>query len=182
MHATAKEYTVNRRSVLSLSATTVLGLALLPDSALSQQKSIKDQLIGAWTLVSIDAVLPDGKRRALFGTNPRGIIVFSSDGYFSLMQSRADLPKLASSNRATATPEEATAVVGGSIAYFGRYSVDETSRVLTLDIQGSTFPNQIGGTADNKRSITSLTANELKFANPAATSGVTIEVVCKRAS
>ena len=40
---------MKRRNVLSISAVTALGLALLPASAVSQQKSIKDQLVGTWT-------------------------------------------------------------------------------------------------------------------------------------
>ncbi|HLQ89250.1 MAG TPA: lipocalin-like domain-containing protein [Xanthobacteraceae bacterium] len=172
---------MNQLGILSLSATTVLMLALLPGSAVGQQKTLKEQLVGAWTMVSIDATLPDGTKRQLFGPNPKGIAIYTTDGYFSLTQMRADLPKLASSNRATATPEETKAVVVGSISYFGRYSVDETSKIVTVDIQGSTFANQVGSTTDNKRAITSLTANELKFTNPASASGVTIEAVLKRA-
>ena len=37
---------MNRRNILSLSATAVLGLALLPGSAIAQQKSLKEQLVG----------------------------------------------------------------------------------------------------------------------------------------
>jgi hypothetical protein len=98
------------------------------------------------------------------------------------MQSRADLPKLESSNRATATPEEAKAVVAGSIAYFGKYSVDEAGRVVSIDIQGSTFANQISSTLDNRRIITSLTANELKLTNAGSASGLKLELVFKRAN
>ena len=73
-------------------------------------------------------------------------------------------------------------MVAGSIAYFGRYSVDEANKVVTVDIQGSTFANQIGSASDNKRIITSLTADELKLTNPASASGVAIELVFKRAN
>lgn len=143
--------------------------------------ALAEQLVGTWLQVSIDAVMPDGSRRQLFGPEPRGIVIYGADGYFSLMQSRADLPKLASANRASATAEEAKAVVAGSIAYFGRYAVDETTRIVTLDILGSTFANQIGGVADNKRVVTSVTRNELSLANPAATSGGRLELVFRRA-
>ena len=54
----------------------------------------------------------------------------------------------------------------GSIAYFGTYLVNEADKVITAKIEGSTFPNQVGG-ADDRRIITSLTADELKFTNPA---------------
>ena len=40
---------MNRRSVLSVSAIAVLGLALLPATAFSQQKSLKEQIVGTWT-------------------------------------------------------------------------------------------------------------------------------------
>jgi hypothetical protein len=43
-------------------------------------------------------------------------------------------------------PERRAAVVQGSIAYFGKYSIDEATHVLTVDLEGSTFPNFTGGT------------------------------------
>ena len=43
---------MSRRSLLSISAIMMLGLTALPNSAISQQWSIKDQLVGTWTLAS----------------------------------------------------------------------------------------------------------------------------------
>jgi hypothetical protein len=65
---------MNHRHILSLSVATALGLALLPGSALAQQKSLKEQLAGTWTIVSNDNVAPDGTKRQLFGPNPKGIL------------------------------------------------------------------------------------------------------------
>ena len=173
---------MSRISIFGLTAIATIGVALLPVGAVGQEKSLKEQLVGTWLQVSIDGTFPDGTKRQLFGPNPKGILIYTSDGYFSLMQSRADLTKLESSNRATATPEEAKAIVAGSIAYFGKYSVDEASKVVSIDIQGSTFANQIGSTSDNKRIITSLSANELKLTNPGSASGLKLELVFKRAN
>jgi hypothetical protein len=168
--------------ISSLTAFATIGVALLPVGAIGQDKALKEQLVGTWLQVSIDGTFPDGTKRQLFGPNPKGILIYTSDGYFSLMQSRADLTKLESSNRATATPEEAKAVVAGSIAYFGKYSVDEASKVVSIEIQGSTFANQIGSTGDNKRIVTSLSSNELKLTNPGSASGLNLELVFKRAN
>jgi hypothetical protein len=44
---------MNRRNILSLSAITALGLAMLPTGAVSQRKSLKDQIVGAWVLDSV---------------------------------------------------------------------------------------------------------------------------------
>src|SRR6266446_2632830 len=66
---------MNRFHILSLSVATALGLALLPGSALAQQKSLKEQLAGTWTIISNDNVAPDGTKRQLFGPHPKGILV-----------------------------------------------------------------------------------------------------------
>ena len=111
---------------------------------------------------------------------PKGIIIFAKDGYFSLFQSRAEIPKIAASDRAKATAEEAAAIVGGSIAYYGTYSVNEADKVISVKIAASTYANMAGG-PEQKRIITSLTVDEFKFTNPRTPSGVTLHTVWKRA-
>jgi hypothetical protein len=126
------------------------------------KKSPKDTLVGTWVQVSLDTVSADGTRRSLYGENAKGMIIYTSDGYFTLMQASVDLPKLKSGLPSKATPEEAKAIIANSIAYFGKYSLDETSMVLSLDIHASTFANLTDNPSE-KRSITLLTAGELKF-------------------
>ena len=171
------------RRLAVLTATTVsvliMGGALPAGDAVAQQKSLKEQLVGTWRLVSSHTVRKDGSKLDNLGPNPKGILIYTSDGHFALVNTRSDLPKLANPDRARATAEEAQAVVAGSIAYFGTYSINEADKVITVQIEGSTFANQIG--TDQKRIITSLTADELKFTNPASTSGATLELVWKRA-
>jgi cytochrome c len=136
------------------------------------------QLVGTWTLVAVENVRADGSKVEVFGSHPKGTMIFSSDGHFALIQMRADLPKLASNSRDGGTPEENKAVVQGSIAYFGTYSVNESDMVITIKLDGSTFAN-LGG--EQKKIITYLTADELKFINPRTPSGATLEVYWKRA-
>ena len=61
----------------------------------------------------------DGKRLEPFGPNPKGIVVYDSNGRFVLVLQRASLPRFASSNRMAGSAEENKAIVQGSIAYFG---------------------------------------------------------------
>jgi hypothetical protein len=168
----------------SFAVTTVslliLGAVLFAGHAVAQQKSVKEQLVGTWTLVSADSVRSDGSKVEVFGPNPKGILIYTSDGHFALVQMRADLPKLASNSRDRGTPEENKAVVQGSITYFGTYAVNEAEKVITLQLEGSTFANLVGG-GEQKRLITSVTADELKFVNPKTPSGSTLEVSWKRA-
>jgi len=163
------------RAVTAISLV-ILGFVLLANDAVAQ--SAKSQLVGAWTLVAAENVRANGSKAEVFGSNPKGTIIFSSDGHFALVQMRADLPKLASNSRDRGTPEENKALVQGSIAYFGTYSFNESDKVITVRLEGSTYPN-VGG--EQKRIVTSLTANELKFTNPQTPSGDTLEVVWKRA-
>jgi hypothetical protein len=74
---------MNRRHIFSLSVATTLGLALLPGSALAQQKPLKEQLAGTWTIISNDNVAPDGTKRQLFGPNPKGILVLAANGQYA---------------------------------------------------------------------------------------------------
>jgi hypothetical protein len=170
---------MNRSNIVRLSAVAALGLALLPGSALGQQKSLKDQLLGTWALASWERTNPDGSKTHSFGASPKGINIFGADGRFALIYMRGDLPKLASNDRMKSTPEEAKSIVDGSIAYYGTYSVDEASKTITLNIESTTFPNQLG--RPQKRVISTLTADELKYSNPTATAGGQIQVTFKRA-
>src|SRR5216117_4082860 len=55
-----------------------------------------------------------------------------SNGRYVIAFSRADLPKVASNNRTTATAEENKAIVGGSLAHFGTVSVNATDKTFTF--------------------------------------------------
>jgi len=158
---------MDRRHILSLSVITALGLALLPGSALAQQKSLKEQLTGVWTLVSIDNILPDGTKQQLWGANPKGILILDASGRYAQTQMRADIPKFKSNNRFEATPEENKAAMQGSLANFGTWSVNEADKTIVLRREASLLPNDAG--TDSKRVIISLTADELKATNPGPT-------------
>ncbi|MFL5069870.1 MAG: lipocalin-like domain-containing protein [Xanthobacteraceae bacterium] len=168
---------MNKRLVHS--AVLLLGIALLPSGAIGQQKSIKEQLVGAWNPVAWERTAPDGTKVHAFGTNPKGVAYFGADGRFFVIFARADLPKLAANDRAKATPEEAKAIVGGVLAYAGTYRVDEPNKSISLRLEVTSFPNQA---TETKRTITSLSADELKYTNPESTAGGRVDVTLKRAA
>lgn len=157
-----------------------VGLAL-SGTAFGQQKPVKDAIVGAWSLVSVTSETDDGKKGEPFGPSPKGIIIFSNDGHFSLFQSRADVPKIAANDRAKATPEEAQTIVSSSIAYYGTYSIDEQKKVMVVNLAASTYPN-VAAIPDQKRTITVLSSDELKFDNPRTPNGMTLRTAWKRAT
>jgi hypothetical protein len=154
---------------LVLLAVVAFGAALPTDSAIAQQRSLKDQLIGTWTLVSWEGTRPDGCKYRDFGDNPKGVNTFDANGRFSAIFMRPDLPKIASGSRSNLTPDEAQALVQGALTYFGTYSVIEAEKIIALRLEGTTFPNMA---TEAKRLVTFIGADELKYRNPLSASGV----------
>ena len=168
---------MNRRTILSLSAITTLGFVLPPSNAVGQQKSLKDQLVGTWTVVSSTTKLPDGN--LAWGSNPKGLYIFTDNGRYSSHLLRSDRPKFASNNRATGTPEENKAAVLGNSSNFGSYSVNEANKTFTIRFEGSSFPNLEG--VEQTRPFM-ISGDELIVTNPAPTvGGSPSQLVLKRA-
>jgi hypothetical protein len=160
----------------SLSAL-LLGVGLLAPITAAQQKTLKEQLVGTWTLVSALDVKSDGsKEPGVFGDKPKGILVLDGNGRYTLTIVRPNLPKFAAKVFSQGTAEENKAVMQGMIAHFGTYSVNESDKTIITRVEGSSFPN----ITEQMRHITSLTADELKYTNPTAVTGVTAEVIWRR--
>src|SRR5215471_16285819 len=98
----------------------------------AQQGSLKDQLVGTWTLASWERTMPDGTKAQSYGTSPKGVVMFDPNGRMFAMFARSDLPRISSNNPTVATPEEAKAVMTGLIAYFGMYTVDDANKTISL--------------------------------------------------
>jgi len=92
----------------------------------------------------------------------------------------AALPKFASNNVMTGTAEENKAITQGSIAYFGRYAIDEKESLIELHYDGSTYPNFDG---QHQTRLISLLGDELEIVSPVSTvGGGVVHLVLRRAS
>ena len=152
---------------LTIAAITALGIACGETAA--QGKSLREQIVGTWQFVVAEITGPDGKKSFPFGETPKGLLVFTSDGHFSQIHVASDVPKLASGNRLTGTPEEYAAIMRRSLSVFGTYTVDETKKTVTFKIISSTFPNWEGEAQE--RRIDKLTADEFVNTNPNVAGG-----------
>jgi hypothetical protein len=161
---------MNRRSLLTISTATALGLALLAGNAVAQQKTLKEQLAGTWSLASITTTHPDGTKSDSFGSNPKGALSFENNGRLSFIITASNLPKFTSNNRATGTADENKTVVQGSIAYFGTYVADDADKSYTTRVEGSTFPNWTG--LAQKRMVV-ISGDDLTVTNPAGSASGT---------
>jgi hypothetical protein len=169
---------MNRRRILSLSAIIALGLTLLPGSGVAQQKTLKEQLVGTWTLVSFDSFDSSGaKVPNMEGGDLKGLLILTDNGRMS-NQMITQFPKIASSDRLKSTPAEEKAVAHGILSYFGSYTVSEPDKTIMLNIERSSFPNQV---ASNVKRVATLTGDELKIDNPGRQAGGRTVTVWRRA-
>jgi hypothetical protein len=122
---------MQQHSVFTLTTMMALGLAALLGSAPAQQKSLKEQLLGTWILVSLAEVYPDGRRENPWGPDLKGAVNFDSSGKVMLMLIGADLPN------PTGKPQESSRMV---VAYFGTYAVDEAAKTVTYTAERATTP------------------------------------------
>lgn len=150
----------------------------LPNGGAAQAKSLKDQLIGTWIYVSSTGKREDGS--AVQRPSLQGAVTYTADGRFHFITVRTDAPKYASGDPARPSPDEAIAIASGVVAYTGTYTVDEATKTIHANIETSSFPNLVGA-PNQRRIVTSITDEELRFTNPRTPAGITLELVFKRA-
>jgi hypothetical protein len=145
-------------------AAALLALAMSAGAAAAQPaKSFKDQIVGTWNFVVAEVTAPDGKKSFPFGETPKGVLIFTADGHFAQIHVASDVPKIASNNRLTATPEEYAAIMRRSLSVFGTYTIDEAKRTVTYNIVSASFPNWEGEA--QTRTIDKLTDDEFVNTN-----------------
>ena len=149
-------------------AAALLALALSAGAA-TAQPALKDQIVGTWNFVVAEVAAPDGKKSFPFGETPKGILIFTADGRFAQIHVAGDVPRIASNNRLTGTPEEYADIMRRSLSVFGTWTVEEDKKTVTYNIVSSSFPNWQGET--QTRVIDKLTAEEFVNTNPGGAGG-----------
>jgi hypothetical protein len=110
-------------------------------------EKLRDQLIGTWKLVSYVEKPVDGSAPFYpMGERPKGIIMYTPDGYMSAQLMRPDRRPFASGDWFDGTEEEYREEASTYIAYSDPFQVDEEKRTLTHSMFLSLFPNWTGQT------------------------------------
>jgi len=136
--------------------------------------SLRDQLIGAWKLVSYVETPVDGSEPFHpFGETPQGIILYTPDGFMSAQLCRPDRTPFASGDWFNGTPGEYEAEASSYIAYTGPFLVDEERLMLTHSMFISLFPNWVGQTQPRVVRIEGDFLN-LSSASPIQSAGKTV--------
>jgi hypothetical protein len=124
--------------------------------------SLSAGIPGTWSFASSVNTRRDGSTFDRWGESPKGVFMFDRGGRYAQII-------VGSESR----------VFGSKVfCSFGDYSVDETAKVLVTRIEACSTPKFSGVT--QRRTILSLTADELKYLNPVTAAGLTAEVLWKR--
>jgi hypothetical protein len=168
-----------RQSARLLGIAFLAAVMLSAGPALAQQKMLKDQLAGAWTVLSNDITAADGKKRQDYGPKPYGLLILDAGGHYAFIAGRPDRPKFKTTgNSRLDTPAaELGEAARAFAANFGTWSVNEAEKILTRKYEGALIPNN-DGTVTN--ASVSLSGDDLKLTAIAA-SGDRTEAVYRRA-
>jgi hypothetical protein len=137
-----------------LMCAALAGVLAVPAKA----QSLRDQLVGAWSLVSCDI------KGFPWCVGPHdGIAIFDASGRYAIVNTALGRPKFrdAQSSRDSYSAEEYKAATMGLQAQYGTWLVDEAGKALTLHINGALFPNVEGN--DNRQTI-SISGDEITLA------------------
>ena len=118
---------MNRRNILNLSAITALGLASLPAGTIAQQKSLKDTVVGTWSITSVADTYEDGRKDFSFGTGVKGQITLDANGRMSLIVIGEKQAAMQTNDRRR---PDALAV-----SQVGSYSVNEATKTITTKVE-----------------------------------------------
>lgn len=107
--------------------------------------SIKNEIIGTWELLSYIEVPINGLDSSFpFGKTPKGLLLYSPDGYMSVQISASEGWRYASDDRMLASTEELHKRLRGYLAFSGKYTVDNRKAHVIYQIESSFFPNWEG--------------------------------------
>ena len=156
------------KKVSAFTLAVVLTFLLSPGGSVAQQKSVRDQLIGAWELVSCERTTPNGTTQP-YCVNSIGTLIFDASGRYAQMIAARDRPKLTTVNRLDAPAEQYKAATQGFLANFGPWSVIEKDKTVTRHYEGAMLPNYEG--TESKMSV-SIAGDELTLVDPNPNAGL----------
>lgn len=125
---------------------------------IADNHDLRNELVGAWRLVSTEQRMADGTRRPspLYGKDGIGYLIYSESGRMCAMLTDPTRPKWKLED--APSTNELHAVADHFVAYCGRYEVNQAESYVIHDVEMDVVPNNVGGKL--KRYI-SLAGNKL---------------------
>jgi hypothetical protein len=118
-------------------------------SSTPQDVSMRDRFVGAWRLVSIETIRPNGEViYPYYGKHPEGLLVYDRNGWMSVQivsDPKPTVPRESTRESFLAAPaQQKVEAINGYYAYYGTWTVDRSSSTVTHHIQQSLYPGERG--------------------------------------
>ena len=110
----------------------------------SAAEEVRTALAGAWRLVSLRNVRPDGSIDYPLGPDAVGQIVYTDSGRMSAQLMRPGQPHFQGNNARQGTDEEIRTAYDNFASYYGSFRIDAEAGAVIHEVEGSSFPNMIG--------------------------------------
>ena len=123
-------------------ATQAAGMAAIL-SASTTMGQTPNKVVGVWRPVSA-TMEANGQRVLPFGPQPHGKLIFTADLHYVELLNDPRVPRFNSSSPTGGTDAENKVAIAGSLALYGRYSVDKHGDFTGNTVEGSSFPNWTG--------------------------------------
>ncbi|MFS0824663.1 lipocalin-like domain-containing protein [Bacillus sp. 1P02SD] len=111
-----------------------------------RKNTLKELVVGIWSLVSYEVVDIDGNITYPMGKDATGFIMYHPEGFMSAQMMSSGRPTYASGALHTGTIEEMAAAAEGYLAYAGPFEVDEDNQIVTHHMSVSMNPTWLGDT------------------------------------
>lgn len=115
-----------------------LALMTLPSNGIAQSK---DALVGTWKLVSSKDTPERGEVRDAFGKNPTGFLIYTADGWMTVIITFDGRQPLSVPDYISAPSEERAAAFATLIAYAGTYTL--TGDRVTHHVEAAWMQNYV---------------------------------------
>jgi hypothetical protein len=159
------------RYVLTCAAAALF----IGNQAVAQAPTLKQQLVGTWTIVSWEIALANGTKQQT--ANPKGILMFDAGGRHALVTAPAGRPKFKTASQPTT--EELVVATENFAASNGTWSIREADKILTMRFETAVVPDNEG---TDLISSVSIVGDELKLTGvEPLPSGAKVNVVYRRA-
>jgi hypothetical protein len=142
-------------------ALLALCAVLVPSPLYAQ--SLREQVIGTWTLVSWTRFVGDVEEPLSFGRDPVGQVMFAPDGHMCFNVMRRNRAPFTSREFQAGTTDEKAFAYDGYLGFCGRYDVDEQEHSVALRLDLSSYPNWTGTV---QRRFVDVAGNRLRLRTP----------------
>ena len=96
-----------------------------------------DSVVGRWSLVSWEIRPANGPVKYPLGEAPKGMLMYTADGYMSVLFMAASRPRIGWSGQEApveAVPDDIAAAYNSAVAYCGRYEVQGDKVIHHVEI------------------------------------------------